>query len=200
MSSNQDAKQKELAIPMTAIEVMNDLSIDAIYLLDLAYKGLLVPFIPPVLNTQWIMFYMNSRTESPERYLSRWRYRKSDVEEFKIKHKNSLEELRLSHGRYPTAPEPQNDTVPIPAAPVPVVTKSVDDYIKQRIDEGAEVREIACELCDKEGIFKLTYLEICRKLDLGKDLQADQIGAMKKRAERACKRGKAMLVKSGKRK
>jgi hypothetical protein len=196
MSSNQDAKQKDLAIPMTAIEVMSDLSIEAIYLLNLAYNGLLVPFIPPGLSTTWIMHYMNSRIESPEYYVSRWRYRKSDVEEFKIKHKDSLEKLRLSHGRYPTAPEPQSDTA-IPTAPMPVVAKSVDDHIKQRKAEHAEIEIIAFELRDQNGSFKRTYLEICRKLNLGKDLQPGQIDAMKKRAERACIKGKAMLAKSG---
>jgi hypothetical protein len=93
MTSNHDSKKKELDIPMTGIEVMNDLSLDAIYMLNLAYKGLLVPFIPPHLNTKWIELCMSSRDDKQE-HLSRWRYRKSDVEEFKLKHKDFLEELR----------------------------------------------------------------------------------------------------------
>lgn len=94
----------------------------------------------------------------------------------------------------------QHDTAPIPAALVPVVAKSADDHIKQRKTEGAKVEEIAFELYDRKGDFKLTYLEIARKLSLDKDLKPGQYDARKKRAERACQRGETMLVKSGKRK
>lgn len=92
--------------------------------------------------------------------------------------------------------KPQSDTAPITTAPVPVVAKSVDDHIKQRRDEGINVNVIVVELYDKNGSFKLTQLEICRKLDLGKDLQPNQIDAMKKRVERAYKKGKTMLAKA----
>jgi len=94
----------------------------------------------------------------------------------------------------------QHDTAPIQAAPAPVVAKSPDDHIKQRKAEGAKVDEIAFELRDQKGSFNLTYLAIGRKLGLDKDLQPDQIDTIKKRAERACIRGRAMLTKNGKRK
>jgi hypothetical protein len=94
MSSNQDTDQKELPIPRTGIEVMNDLSLDARIVISLAYDDLLKPFIPAGATKQFFKLCMNSTYESPESRLSEWRYRKSDVEEFKLKHKDYLEGIR----------------------------------------------------------------------------------------------------------
>jgi hypothetical protein len=111
---------------------------------------------------------------------------------FNIKQVEQIEELKPTLLNAKKPPEPQCHTASL-------VGKSPDDHIKQRKADGAKVEEIAVELRDQKGSFKLTYLDICRKLDLGKDLQPGQIDAMKKRAERACKKGKAMLTKNGKR-
>jgi hypothetical protein len=192
-------EKKELPIPITGIQLMEELSLDAHMMIYLASEGILMPF-RPIIHESYMKLLMGCNYDTAIDKVTDWRYRKADIEHFKLNYKDYFEELRLSHGLNPTAPEPQSDTAPIPAAPVPVVAKSVDNHIKQRKAEGAKIEEIVVELYDKKGIFKLTYLEISRKLDLGKDLQPDQIDTMKKRAERACIRGKDMLAKSGKRK
>lgn len=84
---------KELDIPMTGSEVMNDLSLDAAKVLFLAYKGLLVPFIPLVLNPKWMELCISSRSNPPENYITHWMYWKAAVEEFKLNHKDFLDEL-----------------------------------------------------------------------------------------------------------
>jgi len=91
MSSDPENKRKKQYIPMTGIEVMNDLKIDAIKIFWLVREGLLLPIYPT--DPMRIKLEMSSRSEQPEFYLSRWVYRKSDVEEFKLKHKDCLEEL-----------------------------------------------------------------------------------------------------------
>ena len=99
-----------------------------------------------------------------------------------------------------TDAEPQREPLSIPAALGPMVAISPDDHIKKRKAEGAKVEVIAVELYDKKGSFKLTDLVICRKLDLGKNLNQNQIKTMKQRGRRARKKGEAMLAKSAKQK
>lgn len=118
---------------------------------------------------------------------------RSEVEEYARTHGWTAEELGPST---PDSPAP----APAPAAPpAPVVAISPSDHIMRRREEGVNVNIIALELHDRTGNFQLTYLEICRKLDLGKGIHLS-IDALKKRGERACIRGKAMLTKNGKRK
>jgi len=105
-------EKKELPIPRNGIDVMNDLSLDARTMISLAHEDLLKPDIPTGITKQYFMLCMSSRFESPESFLSTWMYRKSDVEEFMLKHKVYWEKLRQNHGLYPTAPEPQSDTAP----------------------------------------------------------------------------------------
>jgi len=105
-------EKKELPIPRNGIDVMNDLSLDARTMISLAHEDLLKPYIPTGITKQYFMLCMSSRFESPESFLSTWMYRKSDVEEFMLKHKVYWEKLRQNHGLYPTAPEPQSDTAP----------------------------------------------------------------------------------------
>jgi hypothetical protein len=94
MTSSEDSNQKIPVLPLTGIEVMNDLSIDATKVLYLAHEDLLKPYIPTGLTKRYFMLCMNSHCDSPESFLSSWMYRESDVEEFKLKHKDFLEELR----------------------------------------------------------------------------------------------------------
>jgi len=46
MTSNQDPKQNKLSVPMTGIEVMNDLSLDAKQMFHLVREGVLLPYYP----------------------------------------------------------------------------------------------------------------------------------------------------------
>jgi len=80
-------EKKELPIPRNGIDVMNDLSLDARTMISLAHEDLLKPYIPTGITKQYFMLCMSSRFESPESFLSTWMYRKSDVEEFMLKHK-----------------------------------------------------------------------------------------------------------------
>ncbi len=82
MTSNQDNKQKILDIPITGIQVMNDLSVGARTVIYLAHEGLLKPYIPVGATKHHFMLCMNSRYESPESFLTGWIYWKSDVEDF----------------------------------------------------------------------------------------------------------------------
>jgi len=92
MTLNQDDNQKELEITMTGIQVMNDLSIDAINIFYIAKKGILLPDYPK--KSIWFKFQPNPRFESLEGILSQWIYLKSDVEAFKLNNKKYLEEMR----------------------------------------------------------------------------------------------------------
>ena len=94
MVSNEDRNEKKQAIPLTGIEVMNDLQIDARKLLFLAHENILKPYIPAGMTKQYIMFCMTSSSNPPESFLSRWMYRKSEVEEFKSKNEDLWNELR----------------------------------------------------------------------------------------------------------
>jgi len=87
-------ENKELTIQMTGIAVMKDLSLDATMVLYLAYKGLLIPFIPPVIGSKWMELCMSSLSNPPENHVPSFMYRKSDVEEFKLKHKDFWEDLK----------------------------------------------------------------------------------------------------------
>jgi hypothetical protein len=92
MTSNQDDKQKELEIPMTGIEVMNYLSLDTIRMFHFAEERILLPHNQK--DPLWIKLKARSRCDPPEHTLSRWIYLKSDVEDFKLKHKDLLEGVR----------------------------------------------------------------------------------------------------------
>lgn len=93
MTSNQDNKQEEIPIPMTGIEVMNELSLDAHMMIYLASKGKLIPFRPAI-HESYMKLLTNCCYDTAIDKVTDWRYRKSDVEEFKLKHKDFLEKLR----------------------------------------------------------------------------------------------------------
>ena len=114
--------------------------------------------------------------------------------------RTEVEEYARTHGWTAEEPGPSTPDSPAPAPapaapPVPVVAESVVDYIKKRREEGAEIEIIAFELHDETGNFKLSYLETARELGFDKNLQANQIDAIKQRSRRACEKGKALLQK-----
>jgi len=82
--------------------------------------------------------------------------------------------------------------------PAIATTESLNHYIQRRRREKTPEEIIAFELKDKKGSFKQSYLEIARNLGLNKDLQPNQIDALKQRARRACIKGKSMLAKNRK--
>ena len=94
MVSNEDRDEKKRTIPLTGIEVMNNLQIDARKLLYLAHEDILKPFIPEKIDKRYIMLCMNARLSPPESFCSGWMYRKSEVEEFKSKNEDLWNELR----------------------------------------------------------------------------------------------------------
>lgn len=132
--------KKEIPIPITGIQLMKELSLDAHMMIYLASEGILMPF-RPIIHESFMKQLVNCNSDTAIDKVTDWRYRKSDVEHFKLNYKDYLEGIRQSHGLYPTAPEPQSDTAPIPAAPVPVVAKSVDDHIKQRKAEAQSLKK-----------------------------------------------------------
>lgn len=72
------------------------------------------------------------------------------------------------------------------------------DYIQKRRAEGAHDVIIAYELCDKDGPFKLTYLNMARILGIANNYQPEQIDAIKKSGERLYKKGERMVRESKK--
>lgn len=205
MTSNQDPKQNKLSIPMTGIEVMNDLSLDATSVLFLAYKGLLKPFIPPVLNPMWMEFCMSSRDNPPEDNVPQFMYWKTDVEEFKLSHKDYWEELRQQKAN--ANDHPKMTTPILPQSGTNLGDKmqkgrlegdnppSAADYINRRRKEGVKDEILASELHDQGGRFKLSYADVARALDLTEGLNKDQHAALKQRGKRLCERGRAILQK-----
>jgi hypothetical protein len=204
MISNQDTEGKEHPIPMTGIEVMQDLEIDAIKLLYLGSQKILLPISPK--EPIWLSLFMNSRTDPPEVSLSRCIYQKPDVEDFKLKHKELWEGLKKQKRdaldtpkqAEPISPESETnrgdkkkderfggDNVP-----------STTDYIKRRGIEGASIDLIAYELHDPKGQFKLSHLNVAKELGLNEGLNEKQFAAIKQRGKRACDKGKSFLKKN----
>jgi hypothetical protein len=105
-------EKKEIPIPITGIQLMKELSLDAHMMIYLASEGILLPFRPPVISESYMKLLMGCNYDTAIDKVTDWRYRKADVEHFKLNYKDYLEGLRLSHGLYPTAPEPQSDTIP----------------------------------------------------------------------------------------
>jgi hypothetical protein len=105
-------EKKEIPIPITGIQLMKELSLaDAHMMIYLASEGILIPF-RPIIHESYMKLLMGCNYDTALDKVTDWRYRKSDVEHFKLNYKDYLEELRQSHGLYPTAPEPQSDTIP----------------------------------------------------------------------------------------
>ena len=91
MTFNQDDKRKEIPITMKGIEVMNYLSLDPQKLCLLAKEGYLVPYAG--IHPSWFKLLIGSPDELKRRFPA-WLYLKSDVESFKLKNKEYLEEER----------------------------------------------------------------------------------------------------------
>jgi hypothetical protein len=169
MTSDQDSK----SLPMTGIEVMKDLEIDAIKVLYLGSEKKLLPIYPK--DPTWLKIWMTSLSEPPEVNLSRCMYLKSDVENFKLSCKELWYDLQKQK-RDATAP-------------------SAAKYIKLQRLEGVSDDIIAFELHNPKGSFKLTHKKVAIALGLDKELNADQHDAIKKQGQRACDKGKALLHK-----
>jgi len=73
-----------------------------------------------------------------------------------------------------------------------------ESYIKQQMDEGVKKEIIAFRLYDRNGRYKLTYLEIARLMGLDSGLNEGQVAAKKRRAKRMCDKGKDMIAKNQK--
>jgi hypothetical protein len=152
---------------------MKELCIDAQKVLYLGHEGILKTYSPPNMGQKNYQLYMNS--SSPEDYLFKLVYRKSDVENFKLNY-NELWEALQKQKRDATA-------------------SSVNDYIGQQRLAGVFNEIIAFELHNPKGSFRLTYKEVAIALGLDKGLNADQHDAIKKQGQRACDKGKALLHK-----
>ena len=190
MVSNEDRNEKKQAIPLTGIEVMNDLQIDAHKLLYLAKESLLLPCYPK--DPMWLALQMNSRLDPPEDTLSRWTYLKPVVDEFKLNYKDLWNELRKQKTSAIDSPDHTNLEA---NNPLDAVT-----YIEQRRGEGIHQDIIAAELHDNGFPYKLSYSKIARLLGLGHDLNEGQFDALKQRGRRACEKGRAMTQNSKKQK
>ncbi|MBU1056096.1 MAG: hypothetical protein KKC46_20070 [Proteobacteria bacterium] len=96
MNSNQDSGKAftKYAILKSGIDVMNELSLDAADMIDLANEGFLIPCLPAGATTKK---RMNFAINSPEITLCAWLYWNYDIEDFKLKHKDYLEKLRLKN-------------------------------------------------------------------------------------------------------
>ena len=104
-------EKKEIPVLITGIQLMKELSLDAHMMIYLASEGILMPF-RRIIHESYMKLLLSCNSDTAIDKVTDWRYREDDVEEFKLKHKVYLEKLRLSRGRYPTAPEPQSDTAP----------------------------------------------------------------------------------------
>ena len=166
---------------------MSDLSLDARAMIILASEDLLKPYFPDKPG-YYFEKYLDPFYDCMK-HLSTWIYRKSDVEEFKLKHKDYLEKLRL---HVETVGEKDSDQA---GGADKKQTLSVQDYIQRQRTDGTEDEIIAYKLHDKRGIFKLTYMDIARKLGLDRGYQPNQFDAIKKKVTRFCKKGKDMLEK-----
>jgi hypothetical protein len=71
-------------------------------------------------------------------------------------------------------------------------------YIQKRRAEGVHDAIIAYELRDKDGPFKLTYLNMARVMGLANSYQSGQIDAIKKCGQRLYKKGEKMVRESKK--
>lgn len=203
MTSNQHPKQNRLSIPMTGIEVMKDLFLAANQMFHLVREGVLLPCDPKDLFR--LNLEMNSIYDSPETTLSRWTYQKSDVEEFKLSHKDYWEELRQQKAN--ANDHPQMTALILPQSGTNLGDKirkgkfegdnppNVTEYISQRRREGVKEEVLAVELHDSKGHFKLSYADVARELNLTEGLNKDQHDAIKQRGKRICDKGKTIMQK-----
>ena len=117
----------------------------------------------------------------PEDYLCKLIYRKADVDDFKLNHKELWEALqKQKRGAIDT--RTQDEILEGNNAP------SIPDYIERRRNEGAKVEIIAFELRER---FKLTYKRIA--LLLIKDNAYVGNAAWKMRGLRLVENGKKMI-------
>ena len=91
-----------------------------------------------------------------------------------------IDQKNQEEGESPEADKPGPESPP----------QTVDDYVRDQRAKAKDKNVIAYELQKQYG---LSALDIARALGLNAGLNKTQIGAMKKRGERAIKRGKKMM-------
>jgi hypothetical protein len=118
--------------------------------------------------------------------INRFLFRPRDIDAFEMRYKSAIEELKKR-----SAPIIDNEH----GRDVDKKQPSVPDYIQQRRTDGEKDEVIAIELHDKNGDFKLSYLNIARAFGLEVGLHKDQHEALKQRGKRLCEKGEAVLKK-----
>jgi len=128
-------------------------------------------------------FFKTYLREGP---FNRFLFRSCNIDTFEKQYKSVIEELKKrsahiidnGYGRDVDKKQP-----------------SVPDYIQQRRTDGEKDEVIAIELHDRNGDFKLSYLNIARAFGLEVGLHKDQHEALKQRGKRLCEKGEAVLKK-----